>query len=118
MGNLWYLVLVIALSVLGGAAVWAFRNRPRSMQASMDAFHRELDAIAPRRTGSEPTTRVGEGAAHLDDVHPIPLRRRSDPSVAGGLPPTGAAVAGGRTPEQDRDRSARPLGRRPGRPIA
>jgi len=118
MGNLWYLVPVVALSVLGGAAVWAFRNRPRSMQASMDAFHRELDAIAPRRTGSEPSTRVGEGAAHLDDVHPTPLRRRADATGSGGLSPTGAAVAGGRMPDHDRDSSARPLGRRPGRPIA
>ncbi len=116
MGNLWYLVLVVALSVLGGAAVWAFRNRPRSMQASMDAFNRELAAIAPRAPIAEPSRRADHGTAHVDDVQPIPLRKRPSAGPSAGVSTTGAAVAGGRSQRLDRDRSATPLGRRPGRP--
>jgi hypothetical protein len=117
MGNLWYLVLVVCLSVLAGAAVWAIRNRPRSMQSSMDAFHRELAAIAPREATRQ--RRRTEGVdVHVEDVQPIPLRSRAVRRTADVGPTTGAAVAGGRSPRRDRDGAIDPLGRRPGRPVS
>lgn len=117
MGNLWYLVLVVSLPVLAGAVLWAIRNRPRSMQASMDAFHRELAAIAPR-DATRRSRRAEADDAHVEDVQPIPLRSRAVPRVGDAGPTTGAAVAGGRSPGRDRDGAVGPLGRRPGRPVS
>lgn len=48
MSNLIYLGAAMGLSALGICVLWLVRRRPRSMQAGMDAFNRELQALAPR----------------------------------------------------------------------
>ena len=51
MENLVYLAAVIVASVIGGLVIF-FRNRkPTSVESGIDAFHRELKALAPERRG-------------------------------------------------------------------
>ena len=55
MSNLLYLVIALALSGLGSLILWYRHRRPRSMEAGIDEFTRELRALAPEhRDGGEP----------------------------------------------------------------
>ena len=51
MANLLYLVAVIVVSVIGGLVVFLRNRKPTSMEAGIDAVHRELKALAPERRG-------------------------------------------------------------------
>jgi hypothetical protein len=68
--NLAYLGLAAGLSIVGLVALWLARRRPRSMQAGMEAFSRELQALAP------PDTRAQRRETHVDQVSPAPIRPR------------------------------------------
>jgi hypothetical protein len=68
--NLAYLGLAVGLSVLGLAVLWLVRRRPRSMEAGMEAFNRELQALAP------PDAQVKRQETHVDQVSPAPIRPR------------------------------------------
>ena len=58
MSNLLYLALAVVLSAIGCLILWLRHRKPRSLEYGIDAFHRELRALAPeqeprtRRTGS------------------------------------------------------------------
>ena len=59
MANLLYLAGVIVVSALISLVI-VFRNRkPTSMEAGIDAFHRELKALAPEATEQKPDRRAG-----------------------------------------------------------
>ena len=47
MSPLVFLVAVVVLSLLGGLALWLRDRAPRSMEAHMRAFERELQALSP-----------------------------------------------------------------------
>lgn len=49
MSNLLYLVIALALSVIGSLILWYRHRRPRSMESGIDEFSRELKALAPER---------------------------------------------------------------------
>lgn len=49
MSNLLYLVVALALSVLGSVALWYRHRKPRSVEYGVDEFQRELRALAPER---------------------------------------------------------------------
>ncbi len=102
MGNLLYLALAVGLSTVGVLVLWLVRHRPRSMQAGMDAFSRELAALAP------PDARAVRHETHLDEVRPVPIRpRAADPARRG------APGAGRRTRRPDRAANGtRPADRR------
>jgi hypothetical protein len=61
-----FLVAFVVLSLLGALVLWWRDRAPRSMEAHMKAFERELDALSPdtpigppprrRRTSSRPRT--------------------------------------------------------------
>ncbi|MDQ1439138.1 MAG: hypothetical protein QOK43_2767 [Acidimicrobiaceae bacterium] len=62
MSNLAYLLVAVALSVLGSLILWLRHRRPRSLESGIDEFSRELRALAPKHhAGSDGG---GEGAAH------------------------------------------------------
>ena len=69
MSNLIYLGAAMGISALGMCMLWLVRRRPRSMQAGMDAFNRELQALAPR----QPHKR---GPGGSDAASPSPIRPR------------------------------------------
>jgi hypothetical protein len=49
MSNLLYLLVAVGLSVLGSLALWYRHRKPRNMEYGVDAFQRELRALAPER---------------------------------------------------------------------
>jgi uncharacterized protein YxeA len=49
--NLIYLLLAVLLSIIGSLILWYRHRRPRSMEAGIDEFNRELKALAPERRG-------------------------------------------------------------------
>ena len=51
MSNLIYLLLAVLLSIIGSLILWYRHRRPRSMEAGIDEFNRELKALAPERRG-------------------------------------------------------------------
>ena len=53
MSNLLYLLLAVGLSVLGSLALWYRHRRPRRLEHGVDAFQRELRALAPERRESD-----------------------------------------------------------------
>ena len=67
MSPLAFLVAFVALSVLGALVMWVRDREPRSMEAHMKAFERQLDALDPetpleevarrRRPPTRPRTR-------------------------------------------------------------
>ena len=47
MTNLVYLGIAVVLSMLGSLVLWLRHRKPRSMEAHMQRFARELEALAP-----------------------------------------------------------------------
>jgi len=45
--NLVYLGIAVVLSLLGSLVLWLRHRKPRSMEAHMQRFARELEALAP-----------------------------------------------------------------------
>jgi hypothetical protein len=53
LSNLVYLLVAVALSILGSLILWLRHRRPRSLESGIDEFSRELRALAPRRDRGE-----------------------------------------------------------------
>lgn len=68
--NLAFLALAVVVCVIGLVILWLARRRPKSMEAGMRAFHRELEAMAP------PDAQATRAETHVDHVTPAPIRRR------------------------------------------
>ncbi|HVM03302.1 MAG TPA: hypothetical protein VM263_11585 [Acidimicrobiales bacterium] len=49
MTNLLYLLVAVGLSVVGSLALWYRHRKPRRFEYGVDAFQRELRALAPER---------------------------------------------------------------------
>lgn len=49
MSNLLYLLVAVALSVVGSLILWLRHRKPRSLESGIDEFTRELRALAPKR---------------------------------------------------------------------
>lgn len=49
MSNLLYVLVAVALSIIGSLAVWYHHRKPRSLEHGVDEFQRELRALAPDR---------------------------------------------------------------------
>jgi hypothetical protein len=59
MANLVYLAGVVVVSVLISAVIVLRNRKPTSMEAGIDAFNRELKALAPERPEQKPERRTG-----------------------------------------------------------
>ncbi len=53
MSNLLYLLIAVALSVLGWLVLWYRHRKPRSVEAGITEFNRELRALAPDSSREE-----------------------------------------------------------------
>lgn len=53
MSSLAFLAVAVALSLLGSLILWIRHRRPRSLEAGIDEFSRELKALAPDRKPGE-----------------------------------------------------------------
>lgn len=49
MGNLVFLGGALVISAVGSIVLWLLHRKPTSMEAGIDAFSRELQALAPER---------------------------------------------------------------------
>ena len=49
MSSLAYLLVALALSIIGSLILWYRHRRPRSLEYGIDEFSRELRALAPKR---------------------------------------------------------------------
>lgn len=52
MSSLVYLLVALALSIIGSLILWYRHRRPRSLEYGIDEFSRELRALAPKRDRS------------------------------------------------------------------
>ena len=59
MENLLYLLAAIVLSIVVSVIIVARNRKPTSMEAGIDAFHRELKALAPEPAEQKPERRTG-----------------------------------------------------------
>jgi hypothetical protein len=59
MANLVYLAGVIVVSALISIVIVLRNRKPTSMEAGIDAFHRELKALAPEAAEQKPERRTG-----------------------------------------------------------
>jgi len=55
MSNLLYLALAVVLSAVGVLVLWFRTRRPRSMNAHIEEFARELEALAPEPEPRRPS---------------------------------------------------------------
>lgn len=103
--NLAFLGVAVVVSLVGVTILWLVRRKPRSMEAGMRAFTRELEALAP------PEARATRSEAHVDHVTPAPIRPVAPKRGTGpppGRPHRGQRPRAGAPPERDGSPSRRP----------
>ncbi|MGK2949983.1 MAG: hypothetical protein ACSLFP_15530 [Acidimicrobiales bacterium] len=49
-----FLLIVVGVSALGGIVLWLQHRQPSNMESGVDAFKREMDALAPPPDGDRP----------------------------------------------------------------
>ncbi len=54
MSSLLFLGIAVVVSLVGGLVLWVRHRQPRSMDAHIRDFARELDALAPDASGAPP----------------------------------------------------------------
>jgi hypothetical protein len=69
MGNLVFLGGALVISAVGSVILWLLHRKPTSMEAGIDAFSRELQALAPQRPHQHVDPRGGADDMQTDDEH-------------------------------------------------
>lgn len=54
MNALVFLLIVLVICAIGGFVLWLQHRQPTSMESGVDAFKREMDALAPPLDDPEP----------------------------------------------------------------
>ncbi len=57
MSALAFLLIVVVVSAIGGLVLWVQHREPSTMESGLDAFKREMDALAPPPDHPEPKLR-------------------------------------------------------------
>ena len=52
-----FLLIVVVVSGIGGLALWLQHREPNTLESGLEAFKREMDALAPLADHPEPTLR-------------------------------------------------------------
>jgi hypothetical protein len=68
--NLVYLGIAVVLSMLGSLVLWLRHRKPRSMEAHMQRFARELEALAPDPNWNRRANRRSQRAAPRRERRP------------------------------------------------
>ncbi|HVV38271.1 MAG TPA: hypothetical protein VHC63_16810 [Acidimicrobiales bacterium] len=63
MGNLLFLGLAVVFTAIGCTIIWLRQRKPSSVDTSVDAFRRELNALAPDRAREHDADRFRDGDA-------------------------------------------------------
>jgi hypothetical protein len=69
-----FLFIVVVLCALGGLVLWVQHRQPTTLESGLDAFRREMDALAPT------------------EEEPAPPVRRATPPTGPRRPPSGDGV--------------------------
>jgi hypothetical protein len=54
-----FLLIVLVVSGIGSAILWYQHRSPSTLESGIEAFQREMDALAPPDDGSRPDRRDG-----------------------------------------------------------
>ena len=57
MNALSFLLIVVVVSAVGGFVLWLQHRQPNTLESGLDAFRREMDALAPPADDPEPKLR-------------------------------------------------------------
>jgi hypothetical protein len=57
MSAIGFLLIVVVVCGIGGFALWVQHREPNTMESGLDAFKREMDALAPPADDPEPKLR-------------------------------------------------------------
>lgn len=57
MSAIGFLLIVVVVCGIGGLALWVQHREPNTMESGLDAFKREMDALAPPADDPEPKLR-------------------------------------------------------------
>jgi hypothetical protein len=68
--NLVYLGIAVVLSMLGSFVLWVRHRKPKSMEAHMQRFARELEALAPDPSFNRRAHRRSQRAAPRRERRP------------------------------------------------
>jgi hypothetical protein len=52
-----FLLIVVVVSAIGGLVLWVQHRQPNTLESGLDAFKREMDALAPSADDAEPKVR-------------------------------------------------------------
>lgn len=74
-----FLLSFLFLSVIGALVMWARDREPRSMEAHMKAFERQLDALSPE-TPIEHAAGPARATRPTRPARPAPARHRRPPT--------------------------------------
>jgi hypothetical protein len=53
-----FLAIAVAVCVVGGAVLYVQHRQPNTLESGMDAFRREMDALAPTEDEPRPKLRM------------------------------------------------------------
>ena len=57
MNALAFLLVVVLVCAVGGLVLWIRHRQPTTLESGLDAFRREMDALAPPEDAPEPRVR-------------------------------------------------------------
>lgn len=57
MSALAFLLVVVVVCTIGGLVLWVQHRQPNTLESGLDAFRREMDALAPPEDASQPRVR-------------------------------------------------------------
>lgn len=57
MNAIGFLLIVVVVCGIGGLVLWVQHRQPNTMESGLDAFKREMDALAPPAHDPEPKLR-------------------------------------------------------------
>lgn len=52
-----FLLVVVVVCAVGGLVLWLQHRQPNTLESGLDAFRREMDALAPPEDACEPRVR-------------------------------------------------------------
>lgn len=57
MSALVFLLVVVVVCAVGGLVLWVQHRQPNTLESGLDAFRREMDALAPPADAPQPRVR-------------------------------------------------------------
>ena len=85
-GNVGFLLIVVVVSLVGSAWLWARSRKPTTTMSSVESFQREMQALGRDPAEPQPRRRRGRGTADPIVPAPEPTGLADDLRSVGGGP--------------------------------